>query len=233
VIREIATTGLYKRRGGRHALRGLDAAFCAGQITLLLGPNGAGKSTLLATLAHLLRPERGSVTYAGRPWAALDAAARASIAYLGHASYLYGDFTIRQNLERYRLLYRLAPAAIDQVLERLRLAPLASRPVRTLSRGQVQRAALARFFLPAPQVLLLDEPFTGLDEQARVLVEAHLVEERAAGRLIVLSSHHLGFAQLVPDQVLILQRGAGCHQGPVPADTALAELYRRALERGP
>lgn len=155
--------GVGRLFGSVTALAGIDLRLEAASLTLLAGPNGAGKSTLLRLLAGLLRPTSGTIRYAGRPAEELDPALRASRAFLGHQTQLYGDLTVRENLVLAADLRRLPHDALDPWLDRFHLLGVADRPALACSRGQAQRAALARTFLGDPSLVLLDEPTAGLD----------------------------------------------------------------------
>src|SRR5215831_12495961 len=160
---------LSKWFGSTLALDDVDWNVETGAAVALFGPNGAGKTTLMRVCATLLRPSRGTVSVLGRDVAAHGAAVRRRIAVLGHESWLYPDLSARENLRFYARLFGLdRPAArIDALIEQLGLGGWSHRPVRALSRGLLQRAALARVLLHDPEVLFLDEPFSGLDLEAR------------------------------------------------------------------
>ena len=223
---------LTKRFGRTPALEDVSAAVAAGEAVLLLGPNGAGKTTLLRCAATLLKPSRGAVRIAGLDAARDGTAARRRLAVLGHESFLYQDLTPTENLAFYARLYRVAGAAarVDALLDRLGLRGWAQRPVRTLSRGLVQRCALARVLLHEPDLLLLDEPFTGLDAEARALLSTVLREAHARGTALLMSTHDLPLGLDLCERALVLAGGRLAWQGAVgPADEARLDAELRRL----
>jgi heme exporter protein A len=195
-----------KTYGPVRALVGVSCAFEAGRVTAVLGPNGSGKSTLLAVVGTLTRPTSGSVDFGelGRGRAAV----RAVLGWLGHESLCYPDLTGRQNIELAAELRGLpGGSAFDRVAARFDLGSFADRPFRTYSRGQRQRVALARALVHAPQLLLLDEPTTGLDEAATDRLASIVREEAARGAIVVLVTHDRAFADAVAGSVVVLERG--------------------------
>jgi heme exporter protein A len=213
---------LTKRFGRTSALENVSASIDAGAAVLLLGPNGAGKTTLLRCAATLLKPSRGRVRIAGLDPARDGAAARRQLAVLGHESFLYGDLSAAENLAFYARLYRVRDAAarVDALLDRLGLRGWAHRPVRTLSRGLVQRCAVARVLLHEPALLLLDEPFTGLDADARALLSSVLREAHARGTAVVMSTHELALGVELCHRALMLAGGRLVWDGAVGRDDA-------------
>lgn len=212
---------LERRFGAARALRGVSLTVHAGECHLIAGPNGAGKSTLLRLLAGLARPSAGSVTREG---------GRRSIGLLSHQSQLYGDLTAVENLVFAARLYGVADPR-GQARARLAAVGLAERadePVRGLSRGMVQRVAIARAFLHRPSVLLLDEPFTGLDPQASELTLGLLAAEQAAGHALVLVTHDAQEAWQLATHAHLLVRGAWAFGGP--RDAGVEGFLRRCRE---
>lgn len=213
--------------GERPALTGVSVRLEAGETLAVLGSNGAGKSTLLRVLATLLRPHAGSVQVLG---AALPAEAwrvRGRIGYLGHEPLLYRDLSGRENLLFHARLHGVAPARVDEVLAGVGLSARAHDPVRQLSRGTVQRLAVARAVLHEPELLLLDEPRAGLDPAASERLEP--LVGRASGRTRVLVTHDVEGALAESHAVLGLRRGRVALAAPAgrldPADVR-RELYR-------
>ena len=198
--------------GRRRALARVSLAFSAGQITGLFGPNGAGKSTLLGVLSTLLRPTSGGVSYGGRPAREWGDAVRARIGLLGHDLFLYGDLTARENLEFFGRLYGLDRAGnlgerVGWALGRARLDERASDRVAEFSRGLRQRLALERALLHDPRLVLLDEPFTGLDDESTSMLAARLREIREAGGIVVLATHDFESAEGLVDRAVGIRAG--------------------------
>jgi heme exporter protein A len=215
----LAAAGVARRFGARRVLDGVDLALAAGQLQLILGPNGAGKTTLLRVLAGLTRPTAGQVRLLGRPLRG-DPALRRALGVLAHQSLLYDDLTPAENLAFTGRLYRL-PHPSRSAAEALRgvgLDPDDRAPVGRLSRGTVQRVAFARATLHGPRVLLLDEPFTGLDADATGLVVERLRQVLAEGGAAVVVSHSLAEAWPLATRVSLLRRGRWALDEPRPAD---------------
>jgi len=221
----IELAGLTRTYGERLALDGVSLALPAGATLALLGPNGAGKSTLLRVLATLLRPHAGRVRVLGRDLPRDGWAVRGRIGLLAHDPLLYRDLTARENLRFHAQLHRVAPGRVDALLDAVGMAPRADEPVRTLSRGMVQRVAVCRAVLHDPELLLLDEPGSHLDPAAAALVEPLI--GRASGRTRVVVRHDPAGALAEADLVLGLRGGrvvltaAGGRLDPA----ALAALY--------
>jgi heme exporter protein A len=205
----VVAEGLRRTFAGVTVLAGVDLVVEGGECVALLGGNGAGKTTLLRVLAMLLRPSGGRLRLFGEDAALRPAAALRRIGYVGHESACYGDLTAVENLAFYAELYAVADAGarIDELIEWTELGRFAQRPVRTFSRGMMQRVALARALLHRPELLLLDEPFTGLDPHATATLEALLVELRRAGHAILLSTHDVPRAATLASRVVMLHRG--------------------------
>jgi ABC-type multidrug transport system ATPase subunit len=191
----------------------------------LLGANGAGKTTLLRVLATLLRPSGGRLRLFANDAASHSPAILRKIGWVGHESACYGDLTAGENLAFYAELYDVADAAerVRALIEWAGLAAVARRPVRAFSRGMMQRLALARALLHRPELLLLDEPFSGLDPQATALLETLLVELRQSGHAIVLSTHDVPRAEALATRVVML------HRGRIDWDGATGEIGGVAL----
>lgn len=218
--------GLSRYFGERAALRGVDATVPAGATLAVLGRNGAGKSTLLRVLATLLRPHRGEVALFGEPLPARAWAVRGRIGLLAHEPLLYRDLTGRENLRYHAGLHRVAQARVQEVLEAVQMERRADEPVRLLSRGMVQRLAVARVILHRPSLLLLDEPRSNLDPGAEELIEPLI--GRTSGLTRVLTSHDPRAALSEADLVLALRGGRSAYFGG-PAglsEQAIRELYR-------
>ena len=194
--------------GRRRALSRVSARVEAGQIVGILGPNGAGKSTLLGILATLLRPTTGQVRY-GDLGAARGAALRARIGVLGHDLFLYPELTARENLEFFAGVHGLdRPGdAAREALARAGLGDRGDDPVSAFSRGMRQRVALERALIHDPRLVLLDEPFTGLDDASASALLRRLHALRDAGAMVVVATHDLDLADGLLDHALFLRDG--------------------------
>ncbi len=187
----VEAAGLVRTFGTRRAVDGLDFALAPGECLALFGPNGAGKTTTLRVLAGLLKPTAGTARIGGHALPAVEA--RGRVGLISHRSMLYDALTARENVVFAARLHGLTDpdAAAERALEALRVADRADVAVRALSRGLQQRVAVARAIVHAPDVLLADEPYTGLDEQGSAALTALLQERRAAGAALVVVTHHL------------------------------------------
>ena len=204
----IAARDVWRGFGRERVLRGVSLEVDIGAGLAVFGPNGSGKSTLLRVLAGLLRPARGTVLAGGEDLFAAPAARR-RIGYVGHEPMLYGGLTVRENLALYAALYGLdAPRArIGEVCALFDLGRYGDTVIARLSRGLTQRVAVARALLHAPTVLLLDEPFAGLDPDAASHLAAHLEEFRRRGGAVVLATHLAGEATRAAGEARLLRNG--------------------------
>jgi len=230
----LSAHGLVRAFGALQVLRGVDLEVRAGELLAVAGPNGAGKTTLLRLLAGLMRPSAGDVWVRGRRLSRDDPGARRSIGLLSHHTFLYDDLTPAENLQFTARLYGLPdPAgAARTALEEVGLAGRADTPVRHLSRGLLQRAAIARALLHQPDILLLDEPFTGLDAPAADRFRALLASQLARGRALVLVSHHLAEAWELATRVAVLAGGRWVLEGARPSDLAAFHVRYAELVHG-
>jgi heme exporter protein A len=170
-MRAIEATDLGRAYGERVALSGVTLALEEGETLAVFGSNGAGKTTFLRILATLLRPHRGSVSVLGHALPRAGHAVRGRIGFLGHEPLLYRDLTARENLRFHARLHGVGFDRVEALLESVGMSGRADDPVHTFSRGMVQRTAVCRAVLHEPALLLLDEPFAGLDPGAAALVE--------------------------------------------------------------
>ena len=218
--------GLGRAYGERVVLRDVTLALEPGRTLLVLGPNGAGKSTLLRILATLLRPHAGRARVLAHELPREGWAVRGRIGLLAHEPLLYRDLSGRENLRYQARLFGAPEARVGELLERVGMARRADEPVRTLSRGMVQRLAICRTVLHRPELLLLDEPLANLDPAAAELVEPLI--GRRAGATRLLTSHDPAGALEEADEVLGLRDGRPALLAPATAldAAALRELYR-------
>lgn len=215
--------GLVRRFGEREALAGVSVRLPTGKTLGVFGPNGAGKTTLLRVLATLLRPHAGEVSVVGCELPKEEHLARADVGFLGHEPLLYRDLTPRENLGFHARLRELPAGRVEQMLDAVGMTRRADDPVRELSRGMVQRVAVARALLHEPKLLLLDEPYTGLDPAARELLEPLI--GRASGRTRVLVTHDIDAGLAECDIALGLRAGRVAFAGEANA-RQVRELYR-------
>lgn len=230
---QIAAVHLGRHYGRRRALHDLSFVARAGDILGLLGPNGAGKSTLLSILGTLLAASTGHVEYGHQRAADAGAALRARIGMLGHDLFLYPELSARENLVFFASLYGMdRPGAVaDAALERAGLATRGGDLVSSFSRGMRQRVALERALLHGPRLLLLDEPFTGLDQASTASLVARLRAEQARGVITILATHDLDVVDGVLSDVVFLQGG---RRVAAPEGRAtLRERYHAAMQDGP
>jgi heme exporter protein A len=225
-VSAVALRAVTRRYGERTALAEVTLSLEVGQTLAVLGPNGAGKTTLLRVLATLLRPQGGELEVLGHSLPQDGWAVRGRIGLLAHEPMLYRELTARENLRLHARLHGVADERIEELLAAVGLERRGDEPLRTLSRGLVQRAAVCRALLHEPDLLLLDEPYANLDPAAREIVEPLI--GRNSGRTRVVVSHDPQEAVADADVVLGLVRGRAAFVG-APAqleDSALGDLYR-------
>ena len=229
---------LVKSFGHQAALRGVDLGVAEGEFLALFGPNGAGKTTLIRIVASLTRPTAGTVQVRGEDLSKAATALRRHIGLISHTPLLYGDLTPDENLRFFARMYDLPESGtrIDAVLDQVGLAARRRDPVRTFSRGMVQRLAIGRAILHDPSIMLLDEPYTGLDLQAADMLRAVLQDLAASNRTVILTTHNLEQGLEMCDRVAVLNRGKIAWQGSREGLTLedMKEIYRDATskERG-
>jgi heme ABC exporter ATP-binding subunit CcmA len=202
-------TKLKKNYGLKPVLRGIDLAVEPGQRVALLGANGAGKTTLLRILAGLSEPDGGEVRLVGRDMMHDAQQARRAVGFVTHQPYLYDDLTVMENLLFFARMYGVKQRheRARVLLQRIGLLKRANERVSALSRGQLQRLALARALLHSPRLLLLDEPDTGLDEEGIALLEAILNEQAQNGGAVLFTTHRLEHAMQWSDHIGLLRGG--------------------------
>ena len=225
---------LVKRFGLKNVLRGLDFHVEPGEFVALLGPNGAGKTTFLRILASLSRPTLGEVHIAGYRLPAQSAAVRRRLGVVSHLPLLYGDLTAEENLRFYGRMYAVdhLDQRTSEVLELVGLNARRRDLVRTFSRGMQQRLAIGRAVLHDPEVMLFDEPHTGLDQDASAMLDKVLREVAAMGRTVVMTSHDLARAADLASRFDVLSRGvivASVQRRDIQPD-GLLSFYRQAIQ---
>jgi heme exporter protein A len=225
---------LVKRFGLKTVLKGMDFQVDEGEFVALLGPNGAGKTTFLRILSSLTRPSMGFIQVAGYNLPAQAAAVRRRLGVVSHMPLLYGDLTAEENLQFYARMYNIAhpEARIPEVLEMVGLVSRRRDLVRTFSRGMQQRLAIGRAVLHDPEVMLFDEPHTGLDQDACLMLDNVLREVAARGRTVVMTSHDLARVAALASRFDVLSRGvitASIQRSEINPDHLLG-YYRQALE---
>jgi heme exporter protein A len=225
---------LVKRFGPLTVLRELDFSVAEGEFVALLGPNGAGKTTLLRILATLSRPTSGLVRIASYQLTQAGPELRAQLGVVSHQPLLYGDLTARENLIFYGKLYGISQERIQEVLELVGLGSRQDDLVRTYSRGMQQRLAIGRAILHNPKILLLDEPHTGLDQEAGEILDRVLQEVALEGRTVVMTSHDLVRAASLATRIDLLSRGKITASTPAQGLSSgdLVDFYRTALAGG-
>ncbi len=218
---------LSKRIGDRRVLREIDLEIAEGECVALTGSNGTGKTTLLRCLSAIARPTSGKVYWFGRP-AAADPAQRRLIGMVSHESRLYAHLTLRENLVFAARLFSVADPGerAEQLLKQIGLVSLADRQVGQISRGMGQRLALARALIHDPPILLLDEPFSGLDRSSRDWLARLLHERREQGRTLCFSTHDEQQTGQIADRTLTLS-GGFLTGHPVVADQSMEENRHR------
>ena len=214
--------------GRRRAVSHVSLTARRGDIVGLLGPNGAGKSTLVGMLATLVAPSAGEVRFGDHAPRVLGGELRRRIGLLAHELYLYPELSARQNLAFFAQMYGLSDrASVDAALERAGLSGRAGDPVSEFSRGMRQRLGLERALLHAPRLVLLDEPFTGLDDSAVPLVADRLRRLAAEGAIVVLATHDLDLAEGLVSRVALVRDGRLV--ADEPASPGLRARYRTVV----
>ena len=233
---ELALVDLSRHFGRRKVLTHVSFTCRAGEIVGLLGPNGAGKSTLLSIVSTLVSPSAGEVRYGGRTASTIGSGLRARLGLLSHDLHLYPELTARENLTFFGELYALndVPSRVDRAVALAGLTDRADDYVSAFSRGMRQRLALARAFIHGPKILLLDEPFTSLDDRAIAMLSELLVDARARGVTIVLSTHQLREALAIASHVALVENGRLRYTGERTQDMLddPGLLYRLHTELG-
>ena len=225
--------------GAVKAVENLTLSLGKGEVTGFLGTNGAGKTTTIKMLIGLIRPTSGTVRLLGGDPS--DAAARARIGYMPEMAYYYPYLNVRELLSFYGGICGMDKKTVrsrtDELLEAVELTEAARRPLKEYSKGMLQRAGIAQALLSDPDLLILDEPFTGLDPLARIHFRELLKRLRGRGKSIFFSSHELGETELLCDNVAIMKQGHCIYHGPVSRLAGdgggnLERLFLDVLEKG-
>jgi heme ABC exporter ATP-binding subunit CcmA len=225
---EVRLVDVSRHFGRRRAVSRLSLSVRAGEIVGLLGPNGAGKSTLIAMLATLAVPTSGEVHFGRHRAPEIDASLRRRIGLLAHELHLYPELTARQNLSFFADLYGLDPAiVVERALVAADLSHRADEAIAGFSRGMRQRLALERALLHEPRLVLLDEPFTGLDDRAVGVVTERVRRLAANGAIVVLATHDLDLADGLVTRVVLVREGRVISDEP--AASGLRARYRTVV----
>ena len=224
--------GVSRIYGDMYAVVDVSMQLIGGQATVLLGPNGAGKSTLLGMCSSRLMASEGHIRFKGKPLALCANTFRRSLGVVSHQVMLYGELTGFENLQFFSAISggSEAEADIRGLLERVGLSWAAHRAVDEYSRGMKQRLTIARALIHNPELILLDEPFTGLDKAGVDLTLALLQEAKRGGAAILASSHDLSALERLGDSVIVLKQGRVKYDGPMR--DSLSALYHDTLEQG-
>ena len=223
----VLARGLVRRYGPRKALDGVDLSLDRGEFLTIFGPNGAGKSTLLKAIASLIRLTAGSLAVFGLDTTAAPERIRRRLGLIAHSTFLYGGLSARDNLRFFARLHDVPDPRrrADAMLDRVGLAERADDLVRTFSRGMQQRLSIARALLHDPDLVLLDEPYTGLDHHASRALRGMLEQVRARGRTVMMVTHHLEEGLELSTRIAIMTSGRLAFEAPAGG------LSRAALER--
>jgi heme exporter protein A len=228
--------GVRKDFGPQFALAGVDLDVPQGSYVAVMGPNGAGKTTLLKVMAGLATPTAGSVRLAGVEMRRAGPALRALVGFVAHETMLYADLSARDNLVFHARLLNVARVheRVEDLAERLGIGRVLDRPVRTLSRGTRQRAAIARALLHSPHVLMMDEPYTGLDEVGATTLAALLGELHTPERTLIVTVHEVSRALAGPERLVVLDQGRVALDRPLDGGAAeeISSAYRSLLHAG-
>ena len=235
----LSVTGLKKRFGYVTVLGGVSLELRPGELTLLLGPNGAGKTTLTKVLTTLtrpggggLRPAKDTLRFAGEPLGEKNRAEfLRRVGYLSHQTFLYGHLTAEENLRFFGRLYGMddVEGRIVRLLAQVGMASARSKPVATFSRGMLQRLSMARVLLTDPSLLILDEPYSGLDPAGSMALSQLLAGLKADHRALLLITHELEDCLPIADRVAVLHKGRVAWEAPA-AGLSLEDVRRRYFE---
>jgi len=219
----IHVRGLTKSYGSIYALRGVDLDVEPGESVTIVGPNGAGKTTLLRILATLLTPSSGEARIDGMDLSTGSYDIRARLGFASHRSLVYDNLTVEENLAFYGKLYRVPglAARTENVLRTVGLLSRRHSRAGTLSRGMQQRLSLARAIIHKPDLMLLDEPYAGLDQESAEMLEVLLDAVRDEARTVIMTTHNLERGLSRADRVVILTKGRIAFEAPGSSLTLL------------
>jgi len=223
----VEAKGIVKSFGRREVLKGVDLVVKEGEFVIVMGPNGVGKTTLLRIIATIVRPDKGQLKVCGFPIPDKAPEARAKIGFLTHSPLLYDELTARENLLFYASLLsvRSPEKRIAELLQLVGLEDRAEERVRTFSRGMLQRLAIARAILHSPPLLLLDEPFTGLDQKAAEVLTALLKLLPQEGHAVIMTTHQLDETLTLAHRILVLNRGKFVAE--IPREELRLDAFRK------
>jgi heme exporter protein A len=233
-VAAIEIRNLTKKFGSHVALQGVTLSISEGEFLTLVGPNGAGKTTLVRILAALSRPTSGEVWVDDWNLADGPTAVQRRMGFISHQPLLYSDLTAEENLRFYGRLYSVPDLEhrIGEVLEKVGLLARRRDPVRTFSRGMGQRLSIARAILHHPTVMLLDEPYTGLDQQAATMLEEVIKSAGATAHTVLMTTHDLERGLAMSDRVAILSAGRLVYQAPRADldEVSFRRIYQEAVK---
>jgi len=223
----VEAKGITKSFGRREVLKEVDLVVKEGEFVIVMGPNGAGKTTLLRIIATIVKPDRGQLKICGLPIPEKAPEARAKIGFLTHSPFLYDELTARENLLFYAnlLSVRSPEKRIEELLKLVGLEDRAEERVRTFSRGMLQRLAIARALLHSPPLLLLDEPFTGLDQKAAEVLMGLLKRFPQEGRAVIMTTHQLDETLTLASRILVLHKGKFAAE--IPREELRLDVFRK------
>ncbi len=218
---------LSKTYGNKNVLRDISLTIPKGEFTAVLGPNGAGKSTLLKILALMSKPDSGEVEIGKQSFVNLKGELKRKIGILSHSSFLYPELTAYENLQFYGRLYdvRHLEEQIISIIKKVGLLLALNEPVYTFSRGMLQRLSIARALIHSPEVIFLDEPFTGLDQQGIGLLQDVLKDLKSSQKTILIVTHSFEQGMEDVDRILIINKGQ------IAADFSTENLQAGDLKR--
>jgi heme exporter protein A len=227
----VEVKGIKKQFGYRQILKGIDFTLQKGSSTLLLGRNGAGKSTLMQIIAGLSRPTAGDIYFENCNIKQTPVELRKKLGMISHTSHFYGDLTATENLKFYAQLQNIKeiPIKIGEALEKTGLTNFQDLPVKTFSSGMAKRLNIARLMLNAPSLLLLDEPYTGLDYDSIDFFNQFLFQFKEGGGTILIVSHQIETCYQLSDQIMILEQGVirlHCNSDAFSLSDLIAEYQR-------